>query len=79
MSLDLKISYFIISDGEAKEIALRGLYSNNLSPEIPWPAMKTLLRLAVTNVQLKLKGIWCFQSDGLAMGASLAVILEKCG
>ena len=37
--------------------------------------MKSLLKLAVTNVHFKYNGIWYVQSDGLAMGASLAVIL----
>ena len=39
--------------------------------------MKSLLKLAVTNVHFKCNGIWYVQSDGLAMGASLAVILAN--
>ena len=39
--------------------------------------MKSLLKLAVTNVHFKCNGIWYEQSDGLAMGASLAVILAN--
>ena len=37
--------------------------------------MKSLLKLAVMKVHFKCNGIWYVQSDGLAMGASLAVIL----
>ena len=39
--------------------------------------MKKLLKLAVTNVHFKCNGIWYVQSDGLAMGASLAVLLAN--
>ena len=39
--------------------------------------MKSLLKLAVTNVHFKCNGIWYVQSDGPAMGASLAVILAN--
>ena len=39
--------------------------------------MKNLLKLAVTNVHFKCNGIWYVQSRGLAMGASLAVILAN--
>ena len=63
--------------GEAIEIALRALYSSNLAPEIPRSTMKGLLKLALTNVYFKCNGMWYEQSDGLAMGASLAVILAN--
>ena len=39
--------------------------------------MKRLLELAVTNVHFKCNESWYCQKDGLAMGASLAVILEN--
>ena len=39
--------------------------------------MKSLLKLAVTNVHFKCNGFWYVQSAGLAMGASLAVILAN--
>ena len=39
--------------------------------------MKSLLKLAVTNVHIVCNGIWYVQSDGLAMGASLAVTLAN--
>ena len=42
--------------------------------------MKSLLKRAETNVHFKCDGIWHVQSNGLAMGASQAVILAKtCG
>ena len=75
VSLDVKSLYTNVPVGEAIEIALRELYSSNLAPDIPRSAIKCLLKLAVTNVHFKCNGIWYVQSDGLAMGASLAVIL----
>ena len=39
--------------------------------------MKTLLILAVIKVHFKCNGLWYVQKDGLAMGASLAVILAN--
>ena len=56
---------------EVIEIALRELYSSDLAQEIP------RLKLVVPNVHNKCNGIWYLQSDGLAMGASLAVILAN--
>ena len=76
VSLELKNLYTNVPVGEAIEIALREVYSSNQAPDIPRSAMKSLLKLAVTNVHFKCNGIWYVQSDGLAMGASLAVILE---
>ena len=63
--------------GEAIKIALRELYSSNLSPKIPRSAMKNLLKLAVTIVHFKCNGILYVQSDGLAMSAPLAVTLAN--
>ena len=37
--------------------------------------MKKLLSLAVSKVHFKCNGLWYVQKNGLAMGASLAVIL----
>ena len=77
VSLDVKSLYTNVPVEEAIEIALRKLYSNNLAPDNPRSAMKSLLKLAVTNVHFKCNGIWYVQSDGLAMGASLVVILAN--
>ena len=39
--------------------------------------MKKLLKMAVSKVHFKCNGLWYVQKDGLAMGASLAVILAN--
>ena len=39
--------------------------------------MKSLLKLAVTNVRFKCNGLWYVQSDRLAMDASSALILAN--
>ena len=39
--------------------------------------MKKLLNMAVSKVHFKCNGLWYVQKDGLAMGASLAVILAN--
>ena len=44
---------------------------------VPRSAMKSLLRLVVTNVHIKCDKMWWTQSDGFAMRASLAVILAN--
>ena len=77
VSLDVKNLYTIVPVEEAIEIALRELYSSDEASEIPRSAMKSLFRLAVTNVYFKCFKMWYTQSDGLAMGASLAVILAN--
>ena len=77
VSLDVKSFYTNVQVGEIIEIAVRELYSSNLAPDIPRSAMKSLVKLAVTNVRFKCNGIWYVQSDGLTMGASLAVILAN--
>ena len=59
------------------EIARKELYSSDEFPWIPRSAMKNLLRLAVTNAHFKCNKMWYTQSDGLAMGALLAVILAN--
>ena len=75
VSLDVKSLYTNV--GEAIEISLRELYLSNLAPDILRTAIKSLLKLAVTIVHFKCNGIWYVQSDRLAMGASLAVILAN--
>ena len=77
VSLDVKNLYTNVPVDEAIEIVLKELYSSDEVPEIPRSAMKSLLRLAVRSVQFKCNKMWYNQSDGLAMGASLAVILCK--
>ena len=77
VSLDVKSLYTNVPVEETIEIALKELYSSDEVPEIPRSAMKSLLRLAVTNVHFKFNKIWYTQSHGLAMDASLAVILSN--
>ena len=77
LSLDVESLYRKMVVSEAKEIALKELYSSNLAPEIPKSAMKSLLQLAVPNVHFKCctgSGIY---NQSLATGASLAVILAN--
>ena len=77
VSPDVKSLYTNVPVEEAIEMTLKELYSSDEVPEIPRSAMKSLLRLAVTNVHFKCNKMWYTQSDGLAMGASLAVLLAN--
>ena len=77
VSLDVKSLYTKVPFEEANEIALKELYSSDEVPEIPRSPMKSLLRLAITNVHFKCNNIWYTQSDDLAMSVSLAVILAN--
>ena len=79
VSLDVKSLYTNVPVEGAIEIALKELYSSDEISEIPRSAMKSLLRLAVTNIHFKCKKMRYTQSDGLAMGDSLAVILANLG
>ncbi|XP_075241736.1 uncharacterized protein LOC142336708 [Convolutriloba macropyga] len=71
VSLDVKSMYTKVPVEEAIEIE-HELYSSDEVPEIPKSAMKSLLKLVVTNVHFKWNKMCYTQSDGLAMGASLA-------
>ena len=73
VSFIVKSLYTNVPVEQAIEIAPKELYSSDKSPEIPRSTMKSLLRPALTNVYFKGNKIWYTQSDGLAMGASLAV------
>ena len=77
MSLDVKSLYTNVTLKEAIVIALQKLYSQESPPEIQRATMKRLLNMAVSKVYLKCNDSWYVQVDGLAMGASLAVILAK--
>ena len=77
LSLDVKSLYTNVPVKEAINIALRSLYARDDKPEIPRTTMKRLLELAVTNVHFKCNESWYCQKDGLAMGASLAVVLAN--
>ena len=75
ISLDVKNLYTNVPLKKAVAIALRRLYEQVNPPETSRKTMKKLLNLAVSNVHFKCNGLWYVQKDGLAMGASLAVIL----
>ena len=77
ISLDVKSLYTNVPLKEAVEIALRRLYEEVNPPETSRKTMKKLLNLAVSKVHFKSNGLWYVQKDGLAMGASLAVILAN--
>ena len=70
----MKSSYTNVPLKEAIEIALQKLYSQESPPEIQRATMKRLLNMAVSKVYFKCNDSWYVQVDGLAMGASLAVI-----
>ena len=79
VSLDVKNLCTNVPVEDAIAIALKKLYSSDEILEIPRSAMKILSRLAVIKVHFKCKKLWYTQSDGLAMGASLAVVFANCG
>ena len=75
--VDVKSLYTNVPLKEAVEIALRRLYEQVNPPETSRKTMKKLLNLALSKVNFKCSGLWYVQKDGLAMGASLAVILAN--
>ena len=77
ISLGVKSLYTNVPLKEAVEIALRSLYEQVNPQETSRKTMKKLLNLAVSKVHFKCNGLWYVQKDGLAMGASLAVILAS--
>ena len=77
VSLDVKSLYTNVAVEKAIETTFKELYSSDEIHEIPRPAMNSLLKQAVTNVHFKCNKMWYTQLDGLAMGASLAVLLEN--
>ena len=62
---------------EAVELALRRLYEQVNPSETSRETMKKLLNLAVSKVHFNCNGLWYVQKDGIAMRASLAVILAN--
>ena len=73
----MKSFYTNVPLKEAIEIALQKLYSQESPPEIQRATMKRLLNMAVSKVYFECNDSWYVQVDGLAMGASLAVILAN--
>ena len=76
-SLDRKSLYTKVPLKKAVDIALRKLYEQDEPPSIARKTMKRLLNMAVSQVHSKCNETWYVQKDGLAMGASLVVILAN--
>ena len=76
-SLKSSCLYTIDPLKEAIHIALRKLYKQDEPPSIARKTMKKLLKMAVSQVHFKCKETQYDQKDGLAMGASLAIILAN--
>ena len=77
ISMDVKSLYTNVPVHEAIELACEALYASSNPPELQQPTFKKLMELAVTNVWF-MSGSDCYiQRDGVAMGASLAVILAN--
>ena len=77
ISLDVKILYTNTPLKEAIDLALRNVYEPDEPPSIARKTMKRLLNMAISQVRFKCNETWYVQKDGLAMGASLAVILAN--
>ena len=77
ISLDVKSLYTNVPLKEAIDIALRKLYEQDEPSSIARKTMKRLLNMAVSQDHFKCNETWYVQKDGLAMGASLAVILAN--
>ena len=73
----MKSLYTNVPLKEAIDIALRKLYEEDEPPSIGRKTLKRLFNMAVSQVHFKSKETWYDQKDGLAMGASLAVILAN--
>ena len=77
ISLDVKSLYTNVPLKDAIDIALRKLYEQDEPPSIARTTMKRRLNMAVSQVHFKCNETWYVQKDGLAMGASLAVVLAN--
>ena len=74
ISLDVKSLHTNVPLKEAIEIALQKLYNQESPPEIQRATMKRLSNMPASEIYFKSNYSWYVQVDGLAMGASLAVI-----
>ena len=73
-SLEVKSLYTNVPLKEAIDIALRKLYEQDEPPSIARKTMNRMLNMAVSQVHFKCNETWYVQKDGLAVGASLAVL-----
>ena len=62
---------------QAIDTALRELYVEDETPSIARKTMKRLLNMLVSQVHFKSNESWYVRKDGLAMGASLAVVFAN--
>ena len=76
-SMDVKSLYTNVPVTEAIDLACDALYATELPPELNRSTFRKLMELAVTNVWFLCDSEWYIQKDGVAMGASLAVILAN--
>ena len=77
ISLDVKSLYTNVQLKKTIDIALRKLYEQDEPPSIARKTMKRVLNMAVSQVHFKCNETWYVKKDGLAMEASLAVILAN--
>ena len=77
VSLDVKSLYTIVPVLESVDLAADILYKSEELPPVDKETFKDLMRMAVTNVYFMCDGRWYIQTDGVAMGSSLAVILAN--
>ena len=73
----MKSLYTSVPLKEAIDIALGKLYEQDEPPSFARKSMKRLLNKSVIQVHFKCKETWYIQKYGLAVGASLAVILAN--
>ena len=76
-SMDVKSLYTNVPVLEAISIACEALYDSNSAPDMEQDTLTQLMQLAVTNVWFMCGTDWYIQTDGVAMGASMAVILSN--
>ena len=62
---------------DAIEIALRCLYSSDHAPDLERSTLKLMLKFAEKNIHFNCNNKWYCQVDGLAITASMAVILAN--
>ena len=77
VSLDVTSLYTNVPVLESIELAADILYNSEELPPIDKETFKDLMRMAVTDIYFMCDGRWYIQTDGVAMGSSLAVILAN--
>ena len=77
VSLDVKSLYTNVPVLESIELAADILYNSEELPPVYKEIFKDIIRMAVTDVYFMCDGRWYIQTDGVAMGSSLAVILAN--